>query len=98
MAQRLQILCISKQDKTNPHERITSIGGKNANGSSWSVSQEDAISGIETGKWAFFVHQRTTQGTFEANVIVASRNGRKYLKTVNDGESPDNLLSLPQCV
>jgi hypothetical protein len=29
--------------------------------------------------------------------VVASRLGVKYLKTVRDGESPDNLLSLPDC-
>jgi len=29
--------------------------------------------------------------------IVASRNGRKYLKTTTDGDRPDNLLSLAEC-
>ncbi len=93
MAQRLQILCITKQDKTNPHERITHVGGKNADNSRWALTQETAISDIETGNRTFFV----LRGGYEANVIVASRNGRKYLKTANDGESPDNLLSLPLC-
>ena len=33
------------------------------------------------------------------NVIVAvSRYGNKYLKTVADGEQPNNLLSLYECV
>jgi hypothetical protein len=34
-----------------------------------------------------------------ADVIVAiSRYGHKYLKTVADGEQPNNLLSLYECV
>jgi hypothetical protein len=93
MAERHQIRCIVKQDRTNPHERITQVGGQNADGTTWKISQEAAIEGIESNKWAFYVRQ----GVYEADVIVASRNGRKYLKTRNDGESPDNLLSLPQC-
>lgn len=32
-----------------------------------------------------------------ANVIVAIHNGNKYIKTENDGEQPNNLLSLREC-
>lgn len=94
MATRLQILCINKSDRTNPHERILYIGGKNADSSNWRLSQANAIEGIIEGKWEFYVNR----GGSIANVIVAeSRYGNKYLKTVNDGEQPDNLLSLPEC-
>lgn len=30
-------------------------------------------------------------------IVSVSRFGNKYLKTENDGETPDNLLSLPEC-
>jgi hypothetical protein len=30
-------------------------------------------------------------------VVVAIRSGQKYLKTVADGESPDDLLGLHEC-
>ncbi|MBW8302146.1 MAG: DUF3892 domain-containing protein [Hydrogenophaga sp.] len=30
-------------------------------------------------------------------IVVRSRNGRKYLKTENDGVEPNNLLALPHC-
>ena len=94
MASRHEILCITKRDRPNPHERILSIGGRNEDGTSWKLPQPEAIGGIETGKWEFYVRR----GGYIVNVIVAvSRYGHKYLKTQPDGEQPDNLLSLPEC-
>lgn len=94
MASRHEVLCIHKTDRANPHERITHIGGRNADGTAWKITQERAIGGIESGKWTFFVRR----GGRSVNVIVAiSRWNHKYIKTEADGEQPDNLLSLPEC-
>jgi hypothetical protein len=94
MASVHEILCINKSERMNPHERITHVGGRNGDGTRWRITQEQAIDGIENGKWAFFV----SQSGHTVNVIVSvSRSGNKYLKTVADGEQPDNLLSLPEC-
>jgi len=93
MADERQVTCINKSDRYNAHERIRFIGGVTA-GSRWKMSQEDAIAGLESGKWQFYV----SVGGKTARVIVAkSASGHKYLKTENDGEQPDNLLSLPEC-
>jgi hypothetical protein len=92
MTDIFQIRCISKRERSNPHERIQNVGG-NDNGTAWKITQETAIQGIESGKWKFYV----SVGTHSVWVVIATHKGHKYLKTQSDGYSPDNLLSLPEC-
>ena len=95
MAQLVRISCINKTDRLDPHERIHSVGGVNADGTRWKLPQERAVTGIESDTWHFFVERPVGH---RADVIVAlSPYGNKYLKTVADGEQPDNLLALPEC-
>ena len=91
---RHRVECIRKTDRYNPWERITHIGGVNPDQSRWLLGQQEAVQGIESRRWSFFVRA----GGREVNVIVrTSRFGHKYLTTEADGEQPDNLLSLPEC-
>jgi hypothetical protein len=94
MPSEIQVKCINKSDRYNPHERIISIGGTNADGTRWKLSQKDAIEGIEIGKWKFYV---SVGGKSVWVIIAKSAQGNKYLKTESDGEQPNNLLSLPEC-
>jgi hypothetical protein len=94
MASRVEIRCINKTDRYNPHERIRNVGGVNGDGARWKTTEVEAIAGIESDKWSFYV----SRGGHTVDVIVArSPYGHKYLKTVADGQQPDNLLSLPEC-
>jgi len=94
MSVRHEVLCIKKSDRPNPHERVTHIGGRNADGTTWRLTQEEAIRGIEEGRYAFFVRR----GVHEVNVVIASSPyGHKYLRTEADGQHPNNLLALPEC-
>ena len=95
MAQNVQIRCINKSDRQNAHERIKGIGGFNSDGGPWRLTLEQAIAGIESGKWSFYV---SINGQSVWVVVAVSAAGNKYLKTQNDGEQPNNLLSLPECL
>lgn len=92
MATNLQVFCINKTNRYNPHERIQNIGGVNG-GSRWKHTQQQAIAYIEAGVYQYYV----SVGGATAWVIVAVHNGNKYLRTEGDSLLRDNLLSLPEC-
>jgi hypothetical protein len=84
-----QISCINKDDRQNPYQRITHVGG-----TGWRMTLQEAISAIESGRRSFYV----SWGGLTTRVIVAtSQYGNKYLKTEADSSEPNNLLSLPEC-
>lgn len=83
-----QVTCITKREHHNPHERIQGIGG-----AGWWRAEDDAIRDVERDSTSYYV----SVGGKSVWVIVATHNGRKYLKTETDGYAPNNLLSLPDC-
>lgn len=94
MSIEVQIHCINKSDRHAADERIKNVGGINPDGKRWKLTVDEAIAGIEAGKWSFY----TMEAGRKVRVIISeSASGRKYLKTENDGEQPNNLLSLPEC-
>ncbi len=93
MAIRVEIQCITKSDRYNPHERITHVGGKNSDGTRWKLMEDQAIRSIRSGEYDFW----TRGGGKIADVIIVKHHIKDYLKTTNDNVQPDNLLSLPQC-
>jgi hypothetical protein len=63
-------------------------------GESWSPrTKADAISDIEKGTHRYYV----SEAGFETTVTVVSSNGTKFLRTVADKSSKNNLDNLPDC-
>jgi hypothetical protein len=94
MAQLVRVQCINKTNRTSAHERIRDIGGMNPNGTTWKLTESQAIRDIKNGTYSFYVERPAGH---RVRVIVAQRLGVEYLKTEADGEQPDNLLALPEC-
>ena len=92
MTNTAQIMCINKSNRQSAHERITHVGGVGTQ--RWKITQPDAINKIETGEWKFYT---SVAGKSVWVIVAISASGHKYLKTENDGEHPNNLLSLPEC-
>jgi hypothetical protein len=96
MTENVQVSCIRKRDHKNQHERIQGLGGVH-NGKAWYQPEDDIIAEIEksaaTRRWNYY----TSVDRKSAWIIVAVRDGRKYLKTEADSSSRDNLLSLDDC-
>lgn len=83
-----QVKCILQDSWRGREDRITHIGGD------WGqITTEEGIRHIENGTYSYYVKV----GSDDAKVVVASRNGKKYLKTESDNTTVDNLLSLPNC-
>ena len=93
MAVNVEVECINKTNRSDPHERIQNVGGVNSDGTRWKLSVAEAIAGIETDKWKFW----TAGGGKSVWIVIATHNGHKYLKTEADGIHPNNLLALPEC-
>jgi hypothetical protein len=91
----MAVFRVSCREKHSLYERIISIGcAEIGTGSLVRFTEDEAINRIEKGADSFYVERPEGHRVW---VIVAQREGRKYLKTETDGEKPDNLLSLPEC-
>jgi hypothetical protein len=77
-------------DHYNPHERIQGVAGDAGNG--WYRTENQVISDIRTGNNSYYVNA----GGRSVNVVIASHEGRAYIKTDADGYAPNNLLALPE--
>lgn len=81
-----EITCIVP-DTNDPDERIDSVGGPG-----WTKDEDTVIGEVEEGR-EYFVEV----GSARVTVLIAEREGRKYLRTDPDETAENNLLSLPTC-
>lgn len=92
MPQMLQINCVNKSNRLSAHERITHVGGYKPK--VWRLTQEEAIWLIKANSVTFYTE---VNGVQARGVVATTIHGREYIKTENDGDQPNNLLSLPEC-
>lgn len=85
----LQVKCINKQPRNDPHEGITHLGGEG-----WKLTRSEVIDLIERRIHSFHTLVRGNRATVG---VVQGQYG-KYLRTHADGKWNDNLLALYECV
>lgn len=88
MAETHMIRCTAKDG-----DRVTHIGGTNSNGTAWKMSAADAIAGVKSGKFKFYVNvvDQQSKGIW---ITLSQKQGKDELST---DEDPSLLLRLPNC-
>lgn len=95
MANTHQVLFVKRQeDPRLPIPKITHIGGRLKEGAEWSIPSEEAISGIQSGRFQFFIE--TNSGEVEQVVVARHRQLGPYLKSELDNTKPETLLNMPE--
>lgn len=95
----VEITCITKDggNHYNPYEAIERFGWYNPyNGQKGFANMSEMIDFLEKGNKAYVVDPLDKND--RAYLEVQERNGTKFVRTIADGERPDNLLELPECV
>ena len=88
MMAEVQVTCINKQPRDDPHQGITHLGG-----ASWKWTRMQVIASIEGKANAFY----TLNDGRRADVGVVNAPTGKYVRTHRDGQWTNNLLALPEC-
>ncbi|KAF0098948.1 MAG: hypothetical protein FD144_4023 [Rhodospirillaceae bacterium] len=84
----VQVTCINKLPRNNPHEGITNLGGPG-----WKWPRQQVINSINEKSNTFF----TRVNSKRADIGVVHGPNGDYLRTHADGVWNDNLLALPEC-
>ena len=59
----IRVSSINNDEPHHPHERIRHVGGVNSDRTRWKLSQQDAIAGIEQGRWSMIDDARMQVST-----------------------------------
>jgi hypothetical protein len=86
-----RIRCVTKGSGTG---RITSVGGTMPNGRRWRLTVPEAIDELARGQQLYV---EEPAGDRVAVVVEQTPRGRRFLRTVADGDAPNNLSNLPTC-
>ncbi len=84
----VQVTCINKVPRNNPHEGITHLGG-----SGWKWTRQQVVDSIKAHSNTFY----TFVNGKRADIGVVEGPNGPYVRTHADGKWDDNLLALPEC-
>jgi hypothetical protein len=89
-----EVKCVNKIPRNDPYDRINYIGINTLNGvKKYTVAE--IVNFIEMDGHRFFVSKNGKSVFLKVGI---SPNNNKYVKTEDDGQPLNNLLSLPECI
>ncbi|MCE7056285.1 DUF3892 domain-containing protein [Algoriphagus sp. AGSA1] len=89
---RLRILCTKKLTQGTFEGDITHIGGVNGTGEKWNISVKEAVDGIMSGAFEFYIVEQ-----FEEINVQVTGEIEKSLTAKGQGYLHNLLLDLPDC-
>lgn len=84
----VQVTCIRKQPRNNPHEGITHLGAR-----TWEWTRKEVVDSINARTNTFF----TLKDGVRADIGVVNGPNGPYVRTYANDKWTDNLLSLNEC-
>src|SRR5262249_35118094 len=87
-----RVTCVIRRRLAGLTRSIVALGGVDAEDEAWQFTEQQVISAIERGE-TFYVQQDSKR----VNLVVATRFGKKYVKTEADTLLTNNLTKLPSC-
>ncbi|WP_035463648.1 hypothetical protein [Algoriphagus vanfongensis] len=94
---RLRVLCSQKITGLNHKTEITQIGGVNGSGEKWKVSEKEAIAGIQTGLFEFYIVENFKDVPVSIKEEIVEGQAKKQLVATGLGFLHNLLEDLPDC-
>lgn len=88
-----QVLFVRRNITNETVPTITHIGGRLSEGAEWTIPTAEAINGIQSGRFEFYI--QNDQDQVERIVVGKHRRLGTYLKSEHDKGYPERLLQLP---
>ena len=88
-----RITAVQRHALGSPQTRIRAVGGVRPDGTRWRMTTEEAIKAIRRGERLYV--EKPIGDPVDVTVSRTAA-GREYLRTVADGDDPNNLLALPE--
>lgn len=88
-----RISAVQRHAAGSPQTRIRAVGGVRPDGTHWRMTTDEAIKAIRRGERLYV--EEPIGDPVEVTVSHTAA-GREYLRTLADGDDPNNLLALPE--
>lgn len=91
---RFRVFYVKKISQGPMKGDITHIGGINEAGENWNISVNEAIEGINSGNWEFYIVEKLEEVQVSSCTV---NDSETFLSTIGQGYLHNLLEELPEC-